>query len=83
MELRISPFFNVADLYAFEGFGEDCSTIEESIEQLPKKPAIDDILDVKQAKSKQEKVYQRFLVKWAGKPTSAKPWIGERWIEKG
>lgn len=67
-KLQIGHILNVADLYAFEGFDEDSSTTEAWIEQLPEKPAdsVKNILDVKEAKSKQGKVYQRFLVKWAG-----------------
>ncbi|BBH10216.1 HVA22 homologue A [Prunus dulcis] len=48
-DLQISPYFNLSDLYLFEGFDEETISMEAQIQQLPKAQIdiVEDVLDVK------------------------------------
>ena len=71
-ELQISPVFNVSDLYLFDGCDGLASSIDAQVQQLPiaKADVIEDVLDVKEARSRRGNSYRKFLVKWLGKPTT-------------
>lgn len=71
-ELQINPISNVSDMYAFEGFESEPVSVEVQIQQLPQAPAdvVEDVLDVKEVKSRRGNQYRRFLVKWLGKHAS-------------
>ncbi|KAL6271502.1 hypothetical protein ACE6H2_028413 [Prunus campanulata] len=78
-DLQISPYFNVFDLYLFEGFDEETVSKEAQIQQLPKaQPDIaEDVLDVKEVRSRRGNQYRQFLVKWLGKNATENTWIAE------
>nr|CAD1844162.1 unnamed protein product [Ananas comosus var. bracteatus] len=82
--LQISPIFNVADLYAFEGFDESVTTLDELVANLPEEQAevVEDILDVKEMKSRRGNFYGRFLIKWLGKSPSESTWITEEELQR-
>ena len=71
-ELQISPVFNVSDLYLFDGCDGLASSIDAQVQQLPiaKADVIEDVLDVKEARSRRGNSYRKILVKWLGKPTT-------------
>ncbi|ONH93383.1 hypothetical protein PRUPE_8G229300 [Prunus persica] len=70
-DLQISPYFNVFDLYLFEGFDE------ETISKEAQPYIVEDVLDVKEVTSKKGNQYRRFLVKWLGKNATENTWIAE------
>ncbi|CAL2280677.1 unnamed protein product [Prunus armeniaca] len=70
-DLQISPYFNVSDLYLFEGFDE------ETISKEAQPCIVEDVLDVKEVTSKKGNQYRRFLVKWLGKNATENTWIAE------
>ncbi|XP_021814711.1 uncharacterized protein LOC110757426 isoform X2 [Prunus avium] len=78
-DLQISPYFNVSDLYLFEGFDEETISKEAQIQQLPKAQPdiVEDVLDVKEVTSRRGNQYRRFLVKWLGKNATENTWIAE------
>ena len=53
-ELQISPIFNVSDFYLFDGCDGIASSIDAQVQQLPiaKADVIEDLLDVKEARSR-------------------------------
>lgn len=67
--LQINPIFNVANLYAFEGFDESVTTLDESVANLPKEQA-------------ERNFYRRFLIKWLGKSPSESTWITEEELQR-
>ncbi|RVW54072.1 Transposon Ty3-I Gag-Pol polyprotein [Vitis vinifera] len=74
--LHFSPIFNVEDLHIYHGHHNDVS--EELDLQLPPtlspRPEIEYVLD-DQLVSTRQGGYQKFLVKWRGKPHSENTWI--------
>ena len=78
-ELQISPIFNVADLYSFEGFDGEVTPVAEQVGNLPtiQQDVIQKVLDVKEVKSRRGHQYRRFLVKWLGKPVTESTWVAE------
>ncbi|CAL9023611.1 unnamed protein product [Prunus brigantina] len=70
-DLQISPYFNVFDLYLFEGFDE------ETISKEAQPYIVEDVLDVKVVTSKKGNQYRRFLVKWLGKNATENTWIAK------
>ncbi|XP_034227864.1 uncharacterized protein LOC117637155 isoform X2 [Prunus dulcis] len=78
-DLQISPYFNLSDLYLFEGFDEETISMEAQIQQLPKAQIdiVEDVLDVKVVTSRKGNQYRRFLVKWLGKNATENTWIAE------
>ncbi|EOY08377.1 Uncharacterized protein TCM_022739 [Theobroma cacao] len=78
-ELQISPIFNILDLYPFDGCDGTASTIDAQIQHLPiaKVEVIEDVLDVKEVRSRRGNPYRRLLVKWLGKPANESTWIAE------
>lgn len=78
-DLQIHPVFNVSDLYSFEGFDGEVAKITDQFQQYPniQSEVIEDVLDVKEVKSRRGNQYRRFLVKWLGKPASESTWITE------
>ncbi|RVW54342.1 Transposon Ty3-I Gag-Pol polyprotein [Vitis vinifera] len=74
--LHFSPIFNVEDLHIYHGHHNDVS--EELDLQLPPtlspRPEIEYVLD-DQLVSTRQGGYQKFLVKWRGKPHSDNTWI--------
>lgn len=83
-ELQISPIFNVLDLYPFDGCDGTASTIDAQIQHLPiaKVEVIEDVLDVKEVRSRRGNPYRRFLVKWLGKPANESTWIAEEELKR-
>ncbi|KAL5844504.1 hypothetical protein ACOSQ3_010557 [Xanthoceras sorbifolium] len=83
-DLQISPIFNVRDLYPYEGFDGDMRAVTDQIQQLPiaTRDTIEDILDVREVRSRRGSPYRRFLVKWLGKPASESTWIAEEELKK-
>ncbi|RVW78808.1 Transposon Ty3-I Gag-Pol polyprotein [Vitis vinifera] len=74
--LHFSPIFNVEDLHIYHGHHNDIS--EQLDLQLPPtlspRPEIEYVLD-DQLVSTRQGGYQKFLVKWRGKPHSENTWI--------
>ncbi|OMO50971.1 reverse transcriptase [Corchorus capsularis] len=84
-DLQISPVFNVSDLYTFDGIDDGTVfSIEEQVQQLPaaKSDVIEDVLDVKEVRSRRGNMYKRFLVKWLGKPATESTWIAEEELKQ-
>ncbi|EOX94046.1 Uncharacterized protein TCM_003129 [Theobroma cacao] len=83
-ELQISPIFNILDLYPFDGCDGTASTIDAQIQHLPiaKVEVIEDVLDVKEVRSRRGNPYRRFLVKWLGKPANESTWIAEEELKR-
>ena len=83
-ELQISPIFNVSDLYPFEGFVSTPPTIEAQVPQLPLATAdvVQEVLDVKEVRSRRGNPYRRILVKWLGKPAGDSTWITEAELKR-
>ncbi|XP_026416882.1 uncharacterized protein LOC113312337 [Papaver somniferum] len=77
-DLQISPIFYVADLYDFYGFdGEDDGDTlgdQQPIQQImTNNPSdvIQEVLDMKETRSRRGNMYRQFLVKWLGKTTKS------------
>ncbi|EOY16837.1 Uncharacterized protein TCM_035725 [Theobroma cacao] len=83
-ELQISHIFNILDLYPFDGCDGTASTIDAQIQHLPiaKVEVIEDVLDVKEVRSRRGNPYRRFLVKWLGKPANESTWIAEEELKR-
>ncbi|CAL8155920.1 unnamed protein product [Prunus armeniaca] len=83
-DLQISPIFNVSDLYLFEGFDEEPVSTEAQIQQLPKAhpEIVEDVLDIKEVKSRRGNQYRRFLVKWLGKNATESTWVPEEELKR-
>lgn len=83
-ELQISPIFNVSDLYDFAGFDGEPVSVETQVRQLPQaQPAVvEDVLDVKEIKSRRGNQYRRFLVKWLGKHASESTWVAKEELQR-
>jgi hypothetical protein len=71
--IRISPIFNVSDLYPYKT--EEKGTRDEQLEiqwtkQMPiaEKPQMESILDKRISKKTRRKQYFEYLVKWKGHP---------------
>ena len=84
LELQISPVFNVSDLYLLDGCDGIASSIDAQVQQSPiaKIDVIEDVLDVKEARSKRGNSYREFLVKWLGKPATESTWIAEEDLKR-
>ena len=75
-DLHFSPIFNVEDLYIYHGHHNDVSE-ELDLQLSPTlspRPEIEYVLD-DQLVSTRQGGYQKFLVKWRGKPHSENTWI--------
>ncbi|OMO99805.1 hypothetical protein CCACVL1_03618 [Corchorus capsularis] len=84
-DLQISPVFNVSDLYTFDGIDDGTVfSIEEQAQQLPaaKSDVIEDVLDVKEVRSRRGNMYKSFLVKWLGKLATESTWIAEEELKR-
>lgn len=83
-DLQISPIFNVRDLYPYEGSDGDINAVADQIQQLPTmtRDIIEDVLDVREVRSRRGNPYRRFLVKWLSKPASESTWIAEEELKK-
>jgi hypothetical protein len=80
--IRISPIFNVADLYPYrvEEAGAEKERKEVQWEkQMPvaEKPQMEIIIDKRVSKRTRRKEYFEYLVKWKGHPVEDASWEGE------
>jgi hypothetical protein len=85
--IRISPIFNVVDLYPYRD--EEVGAKDEHKEvqwtkQMPiaKKPQIESIIDKRVRKKTRRKEYFEYLVKWNGHPLEDASWEDEAEIQK-
>jgi hypothetical protein len=84
--IRISPIFNISDLYPYRA-GETEAGTEEMIQlqkQLPvaQKPQIECILDKRVGRKTRRKQYFEYLVKWKNHPVEDASWETEAVIQK-
>ena len=85
--IRISPIFNVSDLYPYTA-GEEGTSDEQSEVQWKKqipiveKPQIESILDKGIGKKTRRKQYFEYLVKWKNHPVEDASWETEEEILK-
>jgi hypothetical protein len=86
MGSRISPIFNVADLYPYRA--EEAGAEEELKEvqwkkQMPvaEKPQMESIIDKRVSKKTRRKEYFEYLVKWKGHPVEDANWEDEAEIQ--
>lgn len=85
--IRISPIFNVADLYPYrdEETGEKKEQKEiQWTKQMPvdEKPQMESIIDKRISKKTKRKEYFEYLVKWKGHPVEDASWEDEAKIHK-
>jgi hypothetical protein len=85
--IRISPIFNISDLYPYKAAGADTGTEEPVIQwqkQLPvaKKLQMECILDKRVGKKTRRKQYFEYLVKWKNHPVEDASWETEAVIQK-
>jgi hypothetical protein len=85
--IRISPIFNVADLYPYKA--EEKGTKNEQTEfqwtkQMPvaEKPQIERIINKRVSRKTKRKEYFEYLVKWKGHPVEDASWEDEEEIQK-
>ena len=78
-ELQINSIFNVLDLYLFEEFIDTPPTIKAQVSQLTltKVNVVQEVLDVKEVRSRRGNLYRQILVKWLGKLENDSTWITE------
>ena len=71
-------------MYPFEGFVSTPPTIEAQVPQLPLATAdvVQEVLDVKEVRSRRGNPYRRILVKWLGKPAGDSTWITEAELKR-
>lgn len=76
LKSQISCAFTVYGLHDFD-MVEGQIGVQDQVNQPPKIPkhVIEDVSDVKGAKLRRGNQYQRFLVKWLGKPTTKNRWV--------
>jgi hypothetical protein len=85
--IRISPIFNVSDLYPYKdeetGIGDEQPVIQWT-RQMPvaEKPQMECILDKRVSKRTRRKKYFEYLVKWKGHPVEEASWETEVEIQK-
>ena len=85
LDVGISPIFNVADLYKYQGEGTDAGTkaAEEQevdlVKQLPIKETLqpERILDRKVYKKTRRQEYFQYLVKWKDHQIAYATWVTE------
>jgi hypothetical protein len=85
--IRISPIFNVSDLYPYKDEGEGTSDEQPKVQwtkQIPfaKKPQMESILDKRVSKRTRRKEYFEYLVKWKGHLVEDASWENEAEIQK-
>ena len=89
-DVGISPIFNVADLYKYEGeiandTEEDQETQEiDRVKQLPttKELQLERILDKKVFKKTRGQEYFQYLVKWKDQPIAEATWVTKNMLQK-
>jgi hypothetical protein len=87
-EIRISPTFNVSDLYPYKveeaGAGSDEQIEVQWQKQMPiaEKPQMECILDKRVSKKTRRKQYFEYLVKWKNHPVEDASWESEAEIQK-
>ena len=89
-DVGISPIFNVADLYKYQGEDTDVGTenTEEQevdwVKQLPTKETLqlEGILDRKVYKKTRGQEYFQYLVKWKDHPIADATWMTEAMLQK-
>ena len=89
-DVGISPIFNVADMYKYEGENSDDTAQDQEtqeidwVKQLPTaknlQPEI--ILDKKLFKKIRGQEYFQYLVRWKGQPTAEATWVTEDMLQK-
>jgi hypothetical protein len=82
--IRISPIFNVLDLYAYkEGKSDEQSEVQWT-KQMPvaEKPQMESILDKRVSKRTRRREYFEYLVKWKGHLVEDVSWENEAEIQK-
>jgi hypothetical protein len=86
--IRISPTFNVSDLYPYKakeaGYGVDEQPEVQWQKQMPiaEKPQMECILDKRVGRRTRRKQYFEYLVKWKNLPVEDASWENEAMIQK-
>jgi hypothetical protein len=87
-EIRISPTFNVSDLYPYKAEEAEAESDEQPKFQwqkqmsIAKKPQMERILDKRVSKKTRRKQYFEYLVKWKNHPVEDASWETEAEIQK-
>jgi hypothetical protein len=85
--VRISPIFNVTDLYPYRAEEEGAEDEQKEIQwtkQMPvaEKPQMESIIDKRISRKTRRKEYFEYLVKWKGHPVEDASWEDEATIQK-
>ena len=85
--VRISPIFNIADLYPYRAGEADTGTeklVIQWMKQMPvaEKPQMECILDKRVRKKTRRKQYFEYLFKWKNHPVEDASWETEAKIMK-
>jgi hypothetical protein len=85
--IRISPIFNVSDLYPYKleetGKSDEQSEVQwQKKMPVAEKPQMEQILDKRVGKKTRRKEYFEYLVKWKGHPVEDASWENEEEILK-
>jgi hypothetical protein len=82
--IRISPIFNVLDLYAYKAGKSDEQPEVQWTKQMPvvEKPQMESILDKRVSKRTRRREYFEYLVKWKGHLVEDASWENEAEIQK-
>jgi hypothetical protein len=85
--VRISPIFNVADLYPYRAEEAGAEDEQEKIQwtkQMPvaEKPQMESIIDKRISRKTRRKEYFEYLIKWKGHPIEDASWENEAEIQR-
>jgi endonuclease V-like protein UPF0215 family len=85
--IKISPIFNIADLYPYRAREAETTTEQPVIQwakQMPiaERPQMECILDKRVGKKTRRKEYFEYLVKWKNHPVEDASWETEVEIQK-
>jgi hypothetical protein len=82
--IRISPIFNVSDLYPYKTEENSEKPKVQWTKQMPvaEKPQMERILDKRVSKRTRRKEYFEYLVRWKGHPVEDASWESEEEIQK-